>query len=93
MCFIFLKKTNLAQLLYLADNLAYFPFQSQDEPLFIIHHINTIISVSGTNLLQNFREVSILKFFIILCMYLHLYLRGNIRLCNRQIPYENSICR
>ncbi|VVC44793.1 Hypothetical protein CINCED_3A008325 [Cinara cedri] len=49
-------KTNLAQMLYLADNLAYFPFQSQDEPLFIIHHINTMISVNGTNLLQNFRE-------------------------------------
>ncbi|XP_050529053.1 nipped-B-like protein isoform X2 [Daktulosphaira vitifoliae] len=49
-------KTNLAQMLYLADNLAYFPFQSQDEPLFIIHHINTMISVYGTNLLQNFRE-------------------------------------
>jgi len=46
-------------MLYLADNLAYFPFQSQDEPLFIIHHINTMISVNGTNLLQNFREVSI----------------------------------
>jgi len=45
-------------MLYLADNLAYFPFQSQDEPLFIIHHINTMISVNGTNLLQNFREVS-----------------------------------
>jgi len=47
-------------MLYLADNLAYFPFQSQDEPLFIIHHINTMISVNGTNLLQNFREVSII---------------------------------
>lgn len=47
-------------MLYLADNLAYFPFQSQDEPLFIIHHINTMISVNGTNLLQNFREVSVI---------------------------------
>lgn len=54
-----LQKTDLAQMLYLADNLAYFPFQSQDEPLFIIHHINTMISVYGTNLLQNFREVSV----------------------------------
>lgn len=48
-------------MLYLADNLAYFPFQSQDEPLFIIHHINTMISVNGTNLLQTFREVSIIQ--------------------------------
>ncbi|KAG7307609.1 hypothetical protein JYU34_007831 [Plutella xylostella] len=46
----------LDQLLYLADNLSYFPFQVQDEPLFIIHHIDIIISTSGSNLLQLFRE-------------------------------------
>lgn len=44
-------------MLYLADNMAYFPYQVQDEPLFIIHHIDIIISVTGTNLLQSFREV------------------------------------
>ncbi|XP_046405626.1 nipped-B-like protein isoform X2 [Ischnura elegans] len=49
-------KTSLSQMLYLADNMAYFPFQVQDEPLFIIHHIDIMISVSGTNLLQSFRE-------------------------------------
>lgn len=64
-------------MLYLADNLAYFPFQSQDEPLFIIHHINTMISVNGTNLLQNFREVSIILyskyfFFFVLYSYMHI---------------------
>lgn len=47
----------LDQMLYLADNLSYFPFQVQDEPLFIIHHIDIIISTSGSNLLQHFREV------------------------------------
>lgn len=46
----------LDQMLYLADNLSYFPFQVQDEPLFIIHHIDIIISTSGSNLLQLFRE-------------------------------------
>ncbi|OWR45028.1 putative delangin [Danaus plexippus plexippus] len=46
----------LDQMLYLADNLSYFPFQVQDEPLFIIHHIDIIISTSGSNLLQIFRE-------------------------------------
>lgn len=51
-----LSKSSLAQMLYLADNLAYFPFQVQDEPLFIIHHIDIIISTSGSNLLQVFRE-------------------------------------
>ncbi|XP_044741697.1 nipped-B-like protein A [Chrysoperla carnea] len=50
------NRTTLSYMLYLADNLAYFPFQVQDEPLFIIHHIDIMISVSGTNLLQSFRE-------------------------------------
>lgn len=44
-------------MLYLADNLAYFPYTVQDEPLFIVHHIDLMISVTGTNLLQTFREV------------------------------------
>ncbi|XP_033210701.1 nipped-B-like protein [Belonocnema kinseyi] len=49
-------KTSLSQMLFLADNLAYFAYQVQDEPLFIIHHIDIIISLSGTNVLQSFRE-------------------------------------
>ncbi|XP_075218552.1 nipped-B cohesin loading factor [Lycorma delicatula] len=52
-------KTSLSQMLYLADNMAYFPYQVQDEPLFIIHHIDIMISVTGTNLLQSFREALI----------------------------------
>lgn len=44
-------------MLYLADNLAYFPYQVQDEALFIVHHIELLVSNSGTNLLQSFREV------------------------------------
>lgn len=44
-------------LLYVADNLACFPFVSQDEPLFIMHHIDITLSVSGSNLLQSFKEV------------------------------------
>ncbi|XP_043282978.1 nipped-B-like protein B [Venturia canescens] len=54
-------KTSLSQMLYLADNLAYFTYQVQDEPLFIIHHIDIIISVSGTNLLQSFKEALLPK--------------------------------
>lgn len=53
-----LQKTSLSQMLFLSDNMAYFPYQVQDEPLFIIHHIDIMISVTGTNLLQSFREVS-----------------------------------
>ncbi|EZA57826.1 Nipped-B-like protein [Ooceraea biroi] len=54
-------KTSLSQMLYLADNLAYFTYQVQDEPLFIIHHIDIIISLSGTNLVQSFKEALLPK--------------------------------
>ncbi|CAL1674077.1 unnamed protein product [Lasius platythorax] len=54
-------KTSLSQMLYLADNLAYFTYQVQDEPLFIIHHIDIIISMSGTNVLQSFKEALLPK--------------------------------
>lgn len=49
-------RSSLSELLFIADNLAYFPYQVIDEPLFIIHHIDIMISVTGTNILQNFRE-------------------------------------
>ncbi|XP_040194405.1 nipped-B-like protein isoform X3 [Rana temporaria] len=49
-------KTEVNMLLYLADNLAGFPYQTQEEPLFIMHHIDITLSVSGSNLLQSFRE-------------------------------------
>ncbi|XP_050100628.1 nipped-B protein isoform X2 [Anopheles aquasalis] len=49
-------KTSLKQMLYLADNLAYFPYAVHDEPLYIIHHVDVLISVTGTNLLAAFRE-------------------------------------
>lgn len=44
-------------LLYLADNLAYFPYNTQEEPLFVVHHVDMTISVTGSNLLQQFKEV------------------------------------
>lgn len=50
------ERTTLHQMLYLADNLAYFPYVVQDEPLYIIHQINLFISNTGTNLLQTFKE-------------------------------------
>lgn len=54
----FLQKTEVNMLLFIADNLACFPYQSQEEPLFIMHHIDITLSVSGSNLLQTFKEVS-----------------------------------
>ncbi|XP_033101457.1 nipped-B-like protein [Anneissia japonica] len=50
-------RTDLETLVFVADNLSYFPYQTQDEPLFIMHHIELIVSVSGGNLLQSFKEV------------------------------------
>ncbi|MBN3318194.1 NIPBL protein, partial [Atractosteus spatula] len=51
-------KTDVNMLLYIADNLACFPYQTQEEPLFIMHHIDITLSVSGSNLLQSFKETS-----------------------------------
>ncbi|XP_063051762.1 nipped-B-like protein A isoform X2 [Engraulis encrasicolus] len=50
------SKVEVNMLLFAADNLAYFPFQTQEEPLFIMHHIDIRLSVSGSNLLQTFKE-------------------------------------
>nr|XP_040566817.1 nipped-B-like protein [Lepeophtheirus salmonis] len=50
------NETSLAQRLYLADNLAYIPYTVVDEPLFVIHHIQIMVSVIGSNMLQSFKE-------------------------------------
>lgn len=50
------QRTTLRQMLYLADNLAYFPYMVQDEPLYIIHQVDLFVSCTGTNILQTFRE-------------------------------------
>ncbi|XP_022102804.1 nipped-B-like protein A isoform X2 [Acanthaster planci] len=49
-------KTELDLLVFVADNLAYFPYVTQDEPLFVMHHIEITVSVSGANLLQSFKD-------------------------------------
>ncbi|ROL54214.1 Nipped-B-like protein B [Anabarilius grahami] len=51
-------KSDVNMLLFIADNLACFPYQSQEEPLFIMHHVDITLSVSGSNLLQSFKEAS-----------------------------------
>lgn len=47
----------LEEQLYVADNLAYFPYQVQDEPLYLVEQIDLTISVSGSTYLQQFREL------------------------------------
>ena len=45
-------------LLFLSDNLAHFPYATLEEPLFVAHHIDVTLSVTGSTLLQSFNEVS-----------------------------------
>jgi cohesin loading factor subunit SCC2 len=47
----------LEEQLFVADNLAYFPYQVQDEPLFLVEQIDLTISVSGSTQLQQFRDL------------------------------------
>ncbi|CAF3306840.1 unnamed protein product [Rotaria sp. Silwood2] len=47
----------LEEQLFVADNLAYFPYQVQDEPLFIVEQIDLSISVIGSTQLQQFRDL------------------------------------
>jgi cohesin loading factor subunit SCC2 len=47
----------LEEQLFVADNLAYFPYQVQDEPLFLVEQIDLAISVSGSTQLQQFRDL------------------------------------
>lgn len=61
MYYIFLfQKTDLGLLLFMADNLAYFPYVSQDEPLYIISQIEVYVSVSGSNVLHSIKEVGVI---------------------------------
>ena len=57
MCLVGLQRATLSELIYMADNMAFLPYQVQDEPLYIIHQIDIIVSVSGSNILQSYKEV------------------------------------
>ena len=56
-----MQRNPLGLLLYLADNLAYLPYSTLEEPLFVVHHVDMTISVSGSNILQAFREVPLVS--------------------------------
>ncbi|XP_076811579.1 nipped-B-like protein A isoform X2 [Clavelina lepadiformis] len=49
-------KTDLGMLVFVADNLAHFPYHTLDEPLFLMSQIEVYVSVSGSNVLQSFKE-------------------------------------
>ena len=52
------QKTGLEMLLFLSDNLAHLPYATLEEPLFVAHHIDMTLSVTGSTLLQSFNEVT-----------------------------------
>nr|XP_039272679.1 nipped-B-like protein A isoform X2 [Styela clava] len=54
-------KSDLGLLLFVADNLAYFPYVTQDEPLYVMSQIEVYVSVSGSNVLQSFKECLLTK--------------------------------
>ena len=58
------QKNALGVLLYLADNLAYLPYNTLEEPLFVVHHVDLTISVTGSSLLQQFKEVCMCVFTV-----------------------------
>ncbi|XP_065070069.1 nipped-B-like protein A isoform X2 [Rhopilema esculentum] len=51
------QKNEIDFLYYLAENLAYLPYVTQEEPLFVMHHCDMVVSVTGAGYLQNFKEV------------------------------------
>ena len=69
-CILLFQGTKVDLLLYIADNLAHFPYSVHEEPLFVIYHIDTILSVTGANLLHSFKEV-----------YLYMYTINNFYTC------------
>jgi len=48
----------LSELLFVADNLAYFSYQQLDEPLFVMNQIDITVSTSGSLALDTFNEVT-----------------------------------
>ncbi|VDM40811.1 unnamed protein product [Toxocara canis] len=50
------EKLSLEEWVFVADNIAMFPYQVLDEPLYVIRHIESIVSVSGQNIINSFKS-------------------------------------
>ena len=70
------SRNSLPMMLYLADNLAYIPYTVVDEPLFLIHHIDIMVSVIGCNILQ------VINIGVEASKYIFFRLRASRRACN-----------
>lgn len=53
-CWIDFQKLTLEEWVFVADNVAMFPYQVMDEPLYVIRQIESIVSVSGQSIINNF---------------------------------------
>ena len=51
------KKVDVEEVAFLAENLASFPYDTQEEPLYVIHTITNIAAVQGTTLQARFEEL------------------------------------
>ena len=60
-------------MLYLADNLAYIPYTVIDEPLFLIHRIDLMVSVIGKRLQFKVAQLHILFGTVILRRFYYSY--------------------
>ena len=72
-CLCFIHKSPLGWLLYLADTFAFLPYSTLEEPLFVVHHIEMTISVTGSSLLQQFKEVNFCTYYF--CVHMFCLLR------------------
>ena len=53
---MYFQASRLDQLLYFADNIAYFAFQTQDEPLYVMYQIDPIMAMICPDALHRFRK-------------------------------------
>ena len=61
----------------MTENVAYLTYNTAEEPLFLIHHVDTMVSVTGVTVLLNFKEVCILLLFFYAVFFLSLLQKIN----------------
>uniref|UniRef100_A0A0N5A0L1 Nipped-B protein n=1 Tax=Parastrongyloides trichosuri TaxID=131310 RepID=A0A0N5A0L1_PARTI len=55
------EKLSLEEWIFVADNLALFPYQVMDEPLYVINNADNIISLHGNDILANIKQMLLPK--------------------------------
>ncbi|KAK0394945.1 hypothetical protein QR680_001025 [Steinernema hermaphroditum] len=51
------ERLSVSELLYVADNLALFPYQVLNEPLYVIHQADAIITMCGPRVISDFKTI------------------------------------